>query len=246
MATALALKGVNKTFADSAKPTVVLKNITLDITAGEFFVMVGPSGSGKSTVLRLMSGLETDYTGTITLGAGYTPADMSFVFQQFGLLPWLTVFANVELGLLAQGVLAAHRHTLVMKELQQFGLEKFAHAHPRELSGGMRQRVGLARALVTNPKIIFMDEPFSELDSFTAHELRQELLRVWQQRKQTIVMVTHLIDEALELADRIAVLTPLPGMIEKIVVNPLPRPRRMRSPELFALEDTLYALIRPE
>lgn len=243
---AIILTQVTKIFQEtSSEELVVLKHINLEISAGEFLVILGPSGSGKSTLLRLMSGLDKNYQGKIEPGVDFQKNETGFVFQQFALLPWLTVYENVELGLLAKAVQESDRRETVMKEIKQFGLEKFWSAYPKELSGGMRQRVGLARALVIDPKIIFMDEPFSELDSFTAEELRKELLRVWRERKSTVVMVTHLIEEALELADRIAVLTPRPGRIEKIVVNHLPRPRDKRSPEFYRLEDELYKLIKP-
>jgi len=246
MSAALSLKHVNKSFGDKpSEQLIVLQNINLEIVAGEIFVIVGPSGSGKSTLLRIMSGLAKQDAGEVTLGPGLQTADFSFVFQQFALLPWLTVYQNVELGLLVQRLPEAKRQEIVYRELKQFGLEKFSQARLRELSGGMRQRVGLARALVVEPKIIFMDEPFSELDSFTAEELRQELLAVWSARRPTIILVTHLIEEALALADRVAVLTPRPGKIEKIVVNHLPRPRNPRSPEFFELEDKLCQLIKP-
>jgi NitT/TauT family transport system ATP-binding protein len=243
---AISLTQITKIFQDTpGKETVALKHINLEIFAGEFFVILGPSGSGKSTLLRVMSGLEKPSEGSVEFGAGVKKPDISFVFQQFAVLPWLTVYQNVELGLLAKEFSENDRNRAVTAELKQLRLEKFADSYSKELSGGMRQRVGLARALIINPKIIFMDEPFSELDSFTAEELRKELLRVWRERKLTIVMVTHLIQEALELADRIAVLTPLPGKIEKILVNFLPRPRDKRSQEFYGLEDELYKLIKP-
>lgn len=243
---AVVLTQVTKIFQETPqKEVVALKHINLEINTGEFFMILGPSGSGKSTLLRVMSGLDKLYQGSVELGADQKKNEVSFVFQQFALLPWLTVYENIELGLLAKGIPEKERRAIVMKELKQFGLEKFSESYPKELSGGMRQRVGLARAMAIDPKIIFMDEPFSELDSFTAEELRQELLHVWRERKPTIVMVTHLIEEALELADRIAVLTPLPGKIEKIVVNHLERPRNKRSPEFYRLEDELYKLIKP-
>ena len=246
MPSIISLKNVSKYFDETPDLKLpVLVDIDLEIESGEFFVLVGPSGSGKSTLLRIMSGLEKAHKGEVVLGQGMTSRDMSFVFQQFALLPWLTVFENVELGLLSKNLDEKTRREIVMRELKQFGLEKFAHSHPRELSGGMRQRVGIARAMATEPKIIFMDEPFSELDSFTAEELRQELLGIWAQRRPTIVLVTHIVAEALELADRIAVLTPRPARIEKVVKNTLPRPRMMRSSDFFRLEDQLYSLIRP-
>lgn len=222
-----------------------LDGVNLDIAAGEIFVILGPSGSGKSTLLRIMSGLEAPSAGSVTLAPGLRRHDFSFVFQQFALLPWLDVAENIELGLFSGGMDRQRRQAVVGKELQQFGLEKFSRAHPRELSGGMRQRVGIARALATEPKVIFMDEPFSELDSFTAAALRQELLVIWQERRPTIVMVTHIIGEALELADRIAVLTKRPGRVEGLIANDLPRPRNRRSEQFYRLEDRLAELIKP-
>ena len=241
----ISLKNITKYFEEDGKRLPVLENINLEIQAGEFFMMVGPSGCGKSTILRIMSGLEKSFSGEVILGNGIKQNDMSFVFQQFALLPWLTVFENVEMGLLAKNMDQKARHSIVARELKQFGLEKFAHVHPKDLSGGMRQRVGIARALATEPKIIFMDEPFSELDSFTAEELRKELLEIWKARRPTIVMVTHIVPEALELADRVAVLTARPGRVERVLSNHLPRPRVMRSTDFFHMEDQLYHLIRP-
>jgi ABC-type nitrate/sulfonate/bicarbonate transport system ATPase subunit len=241
----ITLKNVSKIFDADGVSLEALKDINLEISAGEFFVVLGPSGSGKSTLLRIMSGLEKEYRGEVRLAADVSLRDFSFVFQQFALLPWLTVAENVAFGLLARGMPLSERKKRVNRELNQLGLEKFADAYPRELSGGMRQRVGIARALATEPKVIFMDEPFSELDSFTAEELRKEILAIWQERHITVVMVTHIISEALELGDRIAVLTPRPGRIEEIVENNLPRPRVLRSEDFYRLEDRLHKLVRP-
>ena len=223
----------------------VLHKITVDIKRGEFFIFLGPSGSGKSTLLRVMSGLEKGYTGKMRLAPDVTMKDMSFVFQQFALFPWLTVFDNVALGLLALHEKPHAIHKKVHPILEELELQKFAHSYPHQLSGGMKQRVGIARALATDPKVMFMDEPFSGLDSFTAAELRKVLLRIWADRKMTVVLVTHLVSEAIELADRIAVVTPRPATIEKIVHNPLARPRQNRTPEFFTLEDAITELIRP-
>lgn len=239
------LKNVTKEFKEPRGNLVAVKDINLKINPGEFFMFVGPSGSGKSTILRIMSGLEKSYSGKVILGQGVDKKDMAFVFQQFALWPWLTVSQNIEIGLIARKVPAPVRAERVKAELERFGLEKFAHSKPRDLSGGMRQRVGLARAFAVEPKIIFMDEPFSELDSFTAEELQKELLRIWVERKPTIVMVTHIVEDAVELADRIAILTPQPGKIEEVVVNHLERPRVRRSEEFYKMEDKLYKLIRP-
>lgn len=245
MPTILTLKNVSKQFEEDGKKVAALSDINLEIAAGEFFVMVGPSGCGKSTLLRIASGLEKSYKGEIKWAESIKPADLSFVFQQFALLPWLTVYENIEMGLLHKHLDAKIRQEIVNKELRQFGLERFARSYPKDLSGGMRQRVGIARALATEPKVILMDEPFSELDSFTAEELRHELLQIWLERKPTIIMVTHIIPEALELADRVAVLTARPGRVEKVVRNYLTRPRALRSHDFFLLEDQLYHLIRP-
>ena len=239
------LQNVTKVFKEPKGNLVAVSDINLKINPGEFFVFVGPSGSGKSTILRIMSGLEKSYSGKVILGPGVDRKDMAFVFQQFALWPWLTVAQNIEIGLIARKVPAPVRAERVKAELERFGLEKFARSKPRDLSGGMKQRVGLARAFAVEPKIIFMDEPFSELDSFTAEELQKELLRIWGERKPTIVMVTHIVEDAVELADRIAVLTPQPGKIEEVVVNHLARPRVRRSEEFYKMEDKLYKLIRP-
>ncbi|MBI3630969.1 MAG: ABC transporter ATP-binding protein [Candidatus Sungbacteria bacterium] len=241
----ISLSHVRKVFRDStAPPLTALEDITLDIHAGEIFVFLGPSGSGKSTLLRIMSGLEHEFGGTVRLGSGIGRGDMNFVFQQFALLPWLSVADNVGLGLHARHLAPHEQKARVARELARLGLEKFGRSYPRELSGGMRQRVGIARALATDPKIIFMDEPFSELDSFTADELRREVLQIWADTRPTIIMVTHLIGEAIELADRIAVLSSRPGSIKEIVPNHLVRPRARRSPEFWKMEDKLDSLIR--
>lgn len=232
----ITLDNVTKKFQVTA-----VEHISLEVFAGEFFVFLGPSGSGKSTILRIMSGLEKSYQGRCERAPGTT----SFVFQQFAIWPWLTVAENIEIGLVACNMPEHERRTRVEKELTRFGLTKFSHAYPRELSGGMRQRVGIARAIATDPKIIFMDEPFSELDSFTAVRLRKDILAIWKETRPTIVLVTHLIEEAIELSDRIAVLTSRPGRLEEIVTNTLPRPRKKRSKEFFALEDRLYRLVSP-
>ncbi len=243
----LTLKGVQKSFQEKGlPPSLALTDVDLTIRRGEFFVFLGPSGCGKSTLLRIMSGLDEPTRGTITLGKDVTSGHLSFVFQHFALLPWLTVRENIELGLRSRGVPADERLKVVDAELERFGLESHAQSRPRDLSGGLRQRVGLARAFATKPALLFMDEPFSELDSFTAHELRQELLSLWKERGTTIVLVTHLIPEAIELGDRIAVMTGQPGTVEAIVKNPLSRPRDLRSDACYAMEDKLLNLVKTD
>ncbi len=223
----------------------VLKDVTIDVHQGEFLVLLGPSGSGKSTLLRVMSGLEKEYTGKVEMLKGVGFDDVSFVFQQFALFPWLTVFENIALGLVARNETESVIKKKVTEVARTLGLHSFINSYPRELSGGMKQRVGIARALVTDPKIIFMDEPFSGLDSFTAAELRKDLLRIWAEKGMTIVLVTHLVSEAVEMADRIAIVTPRPATIEKIIANKLARPRQNRTEDFYTMEDMITDLVRP-
>ncbi len=245
MKNALTLEHVNKSFKDyHGHKLEALRDINLTIQEGEFFVLLGPSGCGKSTLLRIMSSLETGFQGKLTYDENITKNDFSFVFQGFALLPWLTVEENVSLGLMSKNMPEHDIKKIVERELLALGLEKFTKHYPRELSGGMKQRVGIARALAINPKIMFLDEPFSALDSFTAKSLRQELIKIWQERRMTVVMVTHNIEEALQLGDRVAVMSARPGKIEEIATNTLPRPRELRSPEFFAMEDKLADLVK--
>lgn len=242
---ALTFSNIYKRYKDFHNRTIeALADIDLTINEGEFFVLLGPSGCGKSTLLRIASGLEHSYTGKITYGKDITKRDFSFVFQEFALLPWLTVEENISLGLVAHATDEKTIQKTVDFELTQLGLQKFRSHYPKELSGGMKQRVGIARALAMNPKIMFLDEPFSALDSFTARTLRQDLLNIWKERKMTVVMVTHNIEEALELADRIAIMSARPGKIIEVFNNPLPRPRIRRAPEFFDAEDKLTALVK--
>jgi ABC-type nitrate/sulfonate/bicarbonate transport system ATPase subunit len=247
MAIAVRLHNIHKAFHEEGETLQAISHVSLDIHEGEFFVFLGPSGCGKSTLLRIIAGLDSGYQGLVTFGDSVHPSgsDLGFVFQQFALLPWLTVTQNIELNLLARGLSQSEQAQRVKREIARFHLEKFSDSRPHQLSGGLRQRVGIARALAANPKIILMDEAFSELDSFTAAELRKEFLGIWQDTKPTIIMVTHLIPEAIELADRIAVVSPRPASIRQIVKNTVPRPRIGRSPEFFALEDELFRLVSP-
>ncbi len=240
----ITVKNVKKVFKDNPhRPLHVLDDIHLTIGRGEFFMLVGSSGSGKSTLLRIMSGLEKEFEGTVEWAKDIQKQDIGFVFQQFGLLPWLTVEQNVELNLISRPIPEHIRKQKTLEEIELLGLTPFRNSYPRDLSGGMRQRVGIARALVASPKIIFMDEPFSELDSFTAKELRQELLSIWQKRGVTVIMVTHIIPDAIELGTRIAIMSPRPGRIKKIIENNLSRPRNPRSEDFYKVEDELNNLL---
>lgn len=245
MSTILTQKNISKTFKDfRGRSFQALHDINLNVEEGEFFILLGPSGCGKSTLLRIMSDLEPKFKGTQTYRSDVRKEDFGFVFQQFALLPWLTVEENVSLGLEARGTLTKDNKKEIAELLKSLGLEKFAHEYPKELSGGMKQRVGIARALAINPKIMFLDEPFSALDSFTAKVLREELISIWRERRMTVVMVTHNIQEALQLGDRIGVMSSRPGTLDTIVINTLPRPRELRSKEFFEMEDKLMGLVK--
>ncbi len=244
MSTIITQKNISKVFKDFRGHTFqALHDINLTIEEGEFFIFLGPSGCGKSTLLRIISGLEPKFKGSQIFRDDIHKEDFSFVFQQFALLPWLTVEENIFLGLQARNTLTTDKKKEVLELIKSLGLEKFINEYPKELSGGMKQRVGIARALAINPKVIFLDEPFSALDSFTAKILREELLSIWHERKMTIIMVTHNIEEAIQLGDRIGVMSSRPGTINTIKINTLPRPRELRSKEFFEMEDNLTKLI---
>jgi len=227
----------------------VLDQVSFTAYEGEFIAIVGPSGAGKSTLLRIMNGLLPPSSGKILYqgkpqrGINYETA---MVFQNFGLLPWLTVAQNVELGLEARTKDAALRMKTVSHYINKVGLEGYEEAYPRELSGGMKQRVGLARALAVEPAILLMDEPFSSLDVLTSINLRNELIDIWNDRDNvvnTMVMVTHNIEEAIELADRVLVLSSRPGRIAGDLRIDLPRPRQKRDRAFLEYVDRVFSLL---
>ena len=232
----------------------VLSEVSLSLKAGEIVAMLGRSGSGKSTLLRIISGLTRPTEGTVTISGKPVdgPAkDVAMVFQSFALFPWLDVLENVEMGLRADGVPLDETRERALKAIDTIGLDGFESAFPKELSGGMRQRVGFARALVMQPKILLMDEPFSALDVLTAETLRTDLLDLWQEGRipiKAILMVTHNIEEAVLMADRILVLSSNPGRIASEIPVALPHPRDRLDQEFRALVEHIYALMtqRPE
>lgn len=233
------LNNVTKHFEDDGRKVLVLKDIDLDVRRGELLMLLGPSGSGKSTLLRLLAGLEKPDSGILRSGV----ASHSFVFQDFALFPWLTVAENIGFGLKMKGRLESEVNTIVRSLVSEMGLEAFIHAYPRELSGGMKQRVGIARALAVSPEVMFLDEPFSALDTFTEAKLRLEVLKIWKERKITMVMVTHSVEEALFMADRIAVFSERPATISNIIKNPFPRPRNVHSPEFVRKVEEISNLV---
>jgi NitT/TauT family transport system ATP-binding protein len=227
----------------------VLDDISLAVRPNEMIALIGPSGCGKSTVLRILAGLMVPTSGEVLHHdqplSGINP-DVAIVFQSFALLPWLTVADNVRVVLQAAGRTAADIPAVVDHVLTTVGLSGFADAFPRELSGGMKQRVGIARALAVDPEVLFMDEPFSQVDALTAEGLRAEVTDIFQahgHRLKSILMVSHDTKEVAFLADRIVVLSANPGRIRTIIDNPLPRPRDYRSPQFLALVDRLHEII---
>jgi NitT/TauT family transport system ATP-binding protein len=247
----LELKNITKDYVDDrGKKTVVLNNINLSINHHEYISIVGPSGGGKSTLLRIIMGLETCTTGEVLLKGellkGKVDPRMAMVFQSFGLFPWLTVVENVEFGLESNHIPKDERREKSLNIIQEVGLEGFENAYPRELSGGMKQRVGIARALVLDPEVLLMDEPFSALDPLTAEALREEILKVWSNRLTTpdvVIMVTHNVEEAVYLSDRVVVLSHRPACVVKEVQIDIPRPREKREASIYDYTDQITTLI---
>ena len=198
---------------------IALRDATFEIANGEFFCVIGPSGGGKSTILELIAGLKDPSSGTVI-----KPENVSMVFQAGALLPWLTVFQNVAMGLEAKGLSQSEIHATSMRYIEMMGLKSFEEKYPRDLSGGQRQRVGIARALAVKPTILLLDEPFSALDPKTTEELHQDVIKIWKDTGTTIVMISHLIEEAVALADRILLIKN--HTVDHIFNIDLPRPRR--------------------
>lgn len=228
---------------------LVLDRISLTVGEGEFVALLGPSGSGKSTLLRIVTGLVPPTSGEVRYRgrpiSGPNPY-AAMVFQTFALYPWLTVLENVEIGLKAQGMSRNERREKAKRLIDLIGLDGFEDAFPKELSGGMRQRVGFARALAVEPELLCMDEPFSALDFLTAENLRAELLELWTERRiptKAILMVTHGIEEAVFMADRIVILSKDPARVSADVPVLLPRPRNRKSPEFLTLVDRVYKIV---
>ena len=244
------LKGVHKSFErDGGKPLRVLEDITLDVRANEVLALLGPSGCGKSTILRIVAGLIRATGGEVLYHGSPLPGinpGVAIVFQSFALFPWLTVERNVAVVLRTLGLDEAAAREKARSAIRMVGLEGFREAYPRELSGGMKQRVGMARALAVDPEILLMDEPFSQVDSLTAQALRAEVLDIWDDRERnpsSILMVSHDIGEVTYMADRIVVLSANPGRIRTVVENTLPRPREARTADFTWLLDHLHDIV---
>jgi len=232
-----------KTFAIETGPVPALRDVSLVVAPGEFVSIVGASGCGKSTLLRMIVGLESACAGSIRLGD--TPIagpdlDRGIVFQEARLLPWLTVEQNIAFGCGPQ-LGAAERRQTVARHIALVGLDAFARAYPHQLSGGMQQRVSIARALVNRPKVLLLDEPFGALDALTRITMQQEILRIWDAEKTTMILVTHDLDEAIYLGDRVVVMSARPGTIRQIIPVGLPRPRRRGSLDFVNIRQRIYA-----
>jgi NitT/TauT family transport system ATP-binding protein len=243
-------RNVNLTFRPPNRaPVRALQNFDIEIRSGEFLSIVGPSGCGKSTFLNVLLGLIKPDSGELSMhgrriaGPG---SDRAMVFQEFGLLPWRTVQHNVELGLELKGVAADKRRATAREFIELVGLSGFEQHYPHELSGGMKQRVGLARALATDPDVLLMDEPFAALDAQTRDLMHEELERVWSETGQTIVFVTHNVREAIRLGDRVLLLTFRPGRVKTVFPIALPRPRHMEDPQLALTARDVLAQLREE
>ncbi len=248
---AIAIRDLAVSFPGKGKAAAisVLRGVTFSVLPGEFVCLVGPSGCGKSTLLNVVAGFLPASSGEVRVeGEAVRGPDRRriYVFQENGVFPWLTVEQNIGFGL--SRLPAAERRRSVAHYVERMGLAGFERAWPRELSGGMRQRVEIARALAARPDILYMDEPFGALDFLTRLRMRADLIRIWQSERKTVLFVTHDIEEAVQLADRVLVLSPRPATIEEVVPVNLPRPRDLDSPGYLATRDRIFEVMgmRPE
>ena len=228
---------------DKSKDFKSLDNVSLTIEKGEFICLLGPSGCGKSTLLNLIAGFDIPSIGEVFIDDKQViepSASYVTIFQNYGLLPWRSVKKNVELGLETKKISKEERSKIADEFIELVGLSKFSKHHPMQLSGGMQQRVAIARALAVDPEIIFMDEPFGALDAMTRMNMQDEISNIWQQKKKTIIFVTHDIEEAVFLADRIVIMTPGPGKIKSIVSVPIKRKRDRTSEEFLKIRDQVF------
>jgi NitT/TauT family transport system ATP-binding protein len=243
---AVSIRGVSMSFPGKrpGEQIDVLENVNAAVAHGEFVCLVGPSGCGKSTLLNIVAGFLDATSGEVLVErepvTGPDPRRI-FVFQENGVFPWLNVRENVGFSLQKRS--RAERDQIIARYIDMVGLSGFENAYPHELSGGMRQRVEIARALAANPDIIYMDEPFGALDFLTRLKMRADLVRIWQSEKKTILFVTHDIEEAVQLADRVLIMTPRPGTIQEVVDVDLPRPRHLDSPGYLEKRDRIFQVM---
>ncbi len=243
------LSNVTKVYPDPPQVVTALHDISFEVNEGEFLCIVGPSGCGKSTLLRMIAGLDRPSSGEIRFRGDLVTAPhpkISMVFQTFALLPWRTVLGNVEFGLEVQGSPKKERETVSRELLEMVGLKGSEDLYPKQLSGGMKQRVGIARALAIDPEVVLMDEAFSAIDEFTAEALREEVAEIHAETQKTFLLVTHNLPEAIELADRILVLTARPARIKSIVPIEIERPRSPTASEFVSIHKDIFALLQSE
>ncbi|MBW9221613.1 ABC transporter ATP-binding protein [Methanothermococcus sp. SCGC AD-155-C09] len=249
MSAILEIKNVVKKFISEKKEVLAVDNVNFYVKHNEFLSIVGPSGCGKSTLLRMIAGLETPTSGEILMegrkikGPG---AERGMVFQQYTLLPWRKVLDNVAIGLEIKGIPKKERYEISRKFIKMIGLEGFEDSYPYELSGGMQQRVAIGRTLANDPKIVLMDEPFGALDTQTRTILQNELLRIWNKDKKTVLFVTHSVDEAIYLSDRVIIMTARPGRIKDIIPIDLDRPRKRNSMEFIEYKKKIVDKLKDE
>ena len=247
---AIDIIGLRKEYSSGPDRVVALDDITLRIAPGEFVCIVGPSGCGKSTLLRILAGLTAQTSGTIKVEATGWTIENAMVFQESGLFPWMSVEANVGFGLMTRGIPTDEAAARVEAALKLVGLTRFRRHYPHQLSGGMRQRSAIARAFVTDPGMLLMDEPLAALDAQNRVILQAELVRIWEQTRKTVIYVTHSIEEALLLGDRTVVMTAHPGRIKQIIDVLFPRPRNLMtlsaSPEFGRLKLDIWQVLEDE
>ena len=242
----LTISNVSRVFESEAGTVEALRNINLNVPDREFVCFIGPSGCGKTTLLRIIAGLDQPTSGEVLLdGRVIRSPDprQGMVFQEYSLFPWRTIIRNITFGLEIKGVPKDERYEIARKYLRMVGLQEFERSYPYELSGGMRQRVAIARALANDPEVLLMDEPFGSVDAQTRNVLQGELLRIWGEARKTVLFITHSIDEAVYLADRVVVLTARPGQIREIVSVDLDRPRVRTSIEANVVRERLLGLL---
>ncbi len=236
------IEAVDRTYVDANDNTVeALKNINLSINKGEFISIIGPSGCGKTTLLRLLAGLDVQESGEIRLNGeevGGPDPTRGYVFQQSSLFPWLTVEKNIASGLKARGVYK-QRKDEIAEYIKLIGLNGFEKTYPHQISGGMAQRVAIARALINHPVALLLDEPMGALDAFTRADLQDKLLELWRENDTTMILVTHDVDEALYLSDRVVIMSPRPGRISEVLNISLPRPRQRSSTDFTVLRNSI-------
>lgn len=236
------IHNLNKSFAMKEGELKVLGNINIDIQKGEFICILGTSGCGKSTMLRMLAGLDTLYTGEVKVDGeevkGPNP-NIGMIFQESRLFPWMRVRDNIKFGI-KKGVPKEEQAELIEKHIELVGLKGFEKSYPHQLSGGMQQRVSIARSLIGNPKILLLDEPFGALDALTRMNMQQETLRIWEKEQATMILVTHDIDEAIYLGSRIVILSSRPGKVKEIIDVDIERPRKRTSKEFAELRNYIY------